>query len=217
MLFRSRHVGQDDRLVPYGHNDAQIATFHAFGDRLLREHALEVGLSDRSSVLSRSEQIILLREHLFDLPLDRYRPLGNPGRFLSALVTLISRARDEDIGPAEYLAAAAALEARAAAAPEDATLAEEAASQRELAGLFDAYERLMRAGDRFDFGDQVSLALRLLREHPGILAQEQSRFRYILVDEFQDTNHAQFEMVRLLAAPHANVTVVGDEIGRAHV
>jgi len=200
-----------DRLVPYGHNDAQIATFHAFGDRLLREHALEVGLSDKSSVLSRSEQIILLREHLFDLPLDRYRPLGNPGRFLSALVTLISRARDEDIGPAEYLAAAAALEARAAAAPEDATLAEEAASQRELAGLFDAYERLMRAGDRFDFGDQVSLALRLLREHPGILAQEQSRFRYILVDEFQDTNHAQFEMVRLLAAPHTNVTVVGDD------
>jgi len=200
-----------DRLVPYGHNDAQIATFHAFGDRLLREHALEVGLSDRSSVLSRSEQIILLREHLFDLPLDRYRPLGNPGRFLSALVTLISRARDEDIGPAEYLAAAATLEARAAAAPEDAALAEEAASQGELARLYDAYERLMRAGDRFDFGDQVSLALRLLREHPAILAEEQSRFRYFLVDEFQDTNHAQFEMVRLLAAPHANVTVVGDD------
>ena len=200
-----------DRLVPYGHNDAQIATFHAFGDRLLREHALEVGLSDRSSVLSRSEQIILLREHLFELPLDRYRPLGNPGRFLSALVTLISRARDEDIGPAEYLAAAAELEARAAAAPQDAALAEEVASQRELANLYDAYERLMRAGDRFDFGDQVSLALRLLREHPAILAEEQSRFRYILVDEFQDTNHAQFEMVRLLAAPHGNVTVVGDD------
>ncbi len=200
-----------DRLVPYGHNDAQIATFHAFGDRLLREHALEVGLSDRSSVLSRSEQIILLREHLFELPLDRYRPLGNPGRFLSALVTLISRARDEDIGPAEYLAAAAELEARAAAAPQDAALAEDAASQRELANLYDAYERLMRAGDRFDFGDQVSLALRLLREHPAILAEQQSRFRYILVDEFQDTNHAQFEMVRLLAAPRGNVTVVGDD------
>jgi DNA helicase II / ATP-dependent DNA helicase PcrA len=200
-----------DRLVPYGHNDAQIATFHAFGDRLLREHALEAGLSDRSSVLSRSEQIILLREHLFDLPLDRYRPLGNPGRFLSALVTLISRARDEDIGPAEYLAAAAELEARATAAPDDAPLAEEAARQRELAALYDAYERLMRASDRFDFGDQVALALRLLRDHPAILAAEQSRFRYILVDEFQDTNHAQFEMVKLLAAPHANVTVVGDD------
>ncbi len=200
-----------DRLVPYGHNDAQIATFHAFGDRLLREHALEAGLSDRSSVLSRSEQIILLREHLFDLPLDRYRPLGNPGRFLSALVTLISRARDEDIGPAQYLAAVAELEARAAAAPEDAALAEEAARQRELAGLYDAYERLMRASDRFDFGDQVSLALGLLRDHPAILAAEQARFRYVLVDEFQDTNHAQFELVKLLGAPHGNVTVVGDD------
>src|ERR671926_168709 len=56
-----------DRLVPYGHNDAEISTFHAFGDRLLREHALEAGLSDRSTVLTRAEQVIFLREHLFDL------------------------------------------------------------------------------------------------------------------------------------------------------
>ena len=88
-----------DRLVPYGHNDADIGTFHAFGDRLLRTHALEAGLSDRSTVLSRAEQIIFLREHLFDLPLDRYRPLGDPTRFLGALVTLISRLRDEDVTP----------------------------------------------------------------------------------------------------------------------
>ena len=76
-------VERVDRLVSYGHNDARIGTFHAFGDRLLREHALEAGLSDRSTVLSRAEQIILLREHLFELPLDRFRPLGDPTRFLS--------------------------------------------------------------------------------------------------------------------------------------
>src|SRR3990170_8006825 len=108
-------VERVDRLVPYGHNDARIGTFHAFGDRLLREHALEAGLSDRSTVLSRAEQIILLREHLFELPLDRYRPLGDPTRFLSALVTLIGRLRDEDIPPAAYLAAAEELARRAAA------------------------------------------------------------------------------------------------------
>jgi ATP-dependent DNA helicase UvrD/PcrA len=201
-----------DRLVPYGYTDTVISTFHAFGDRLLREHALEAGLSDRTTVLSQAEQVIFLREHLFDLPLERFRPLGNPTRFLSALVTLISRARDEDVTPAEYGRAAAALAARAAAEPQDAALAEEAARQAELAALYEAYEALMRGTDRIDFGDQVSLALRLLREHPGILAAERARFRYILVDEFQDTNHTQFELVKLIAGtPSANVTVVGDD------
>ncbi|HEX2193557.1 MAG TPA: ATP-dependent DNA helicase [Candidatus Limnocylindria bacterium] len=201
-----------DRLVPYGYTDTVISTFHAFGDRILRHHALEARLSDRSTVLSRAEQVIFLREHLFDLPLDRYRPLGDPTRFLHALVTLISRARDEDVTPADYRAAADALAARAAAEREDAALAEQAAQQRELAGLYQAYESLMRSRDRLDFGDQVTLSLRLLRDHPAVLDEERRRFRYILVDEFQDTNHAQFELVKLLAgSPRANVTVVGDD------
>ena len=204
-------VERVDRLVPYGLHDAEISTFHAYGDRLLREHALESGLSDRSTVLSRAEQIIFLREHLFELPLDRYRPLGDPTRFLSALVTLISRLRDEDITPGAYLAAAAELQERSAGSPDDAAMAEEAGRHAELAAAYDAYERLMRTTDRLDFGDQVGLALGLLREHPTVLAEERGRYRYILVDEFQDTNHAQWEIVRLLAEPHGNVTVVGDD------
>lgn len=201
-----------DRLVPYGYTDTVISTFHAFGDRVLREYAFDAGLSDRTTVLSRAEQIIFLREHLFDLPLDRFRPLGDPTRFLHALVTLISRARDEDVTPADYRVAAEALAARAAEAKEDAALAEAAAREQELAGLYEAYETLMRSEDRIDFGDQVSLALRLLREHPAALEAERGRYRYILVDEFQDTNHAQFELVQLLAGdPSANVTVVGDD------
>jgi DNA helicase II / ATP-dependent DNA helicase PcrA len=200
-----------DRLVPYGYTDSVISTFHAFGDRMLRDHALEAGLSDRSAVLSRPEQVIFLREHLFELPLDRYRPLGDPTRFLGALATLFSRARDEDVTPAAYEAAARDLTTSAAEAA-DAALIEEAAQQTELAAAYATYERLMRAGDRIDFGDQVGLALRLLREHPAVLADERARYRYILVDEFQDTNHAQFELVKLLAeSPSANVTVVGDD------
>jgi DNA helicase-2/ATP-dependent DNA helicase PcrA len=201
-----------DRLVPYGYTDTVISTFHAFGDRLLRDHALEAGLSDRSTVLSRAEQVIFLRERLFDLPLDRYRPLGDPTRFLHALVALISRARDEDVTPIEYRVAADRLAALAAASPGDAGLAEESAQQAELAALYEAYEGLMRAHDRLDFGDQVGLALRLLREHPSVLQAERARYRYLLVDEFQDTNYAQFELVKLLAgSPTANVTVVGDD------
>jgi DNA helicase-2/ATP-dependent DNA helicase PcrA len=199
-----------DQLVPYGFTDAVISTFHAFGDRLLRDHAIQAGLSDRSTVMSRPEQIIFLREHLFDLPLERLRPLGDPTRFLDALVTLISRARDEDVDPAAYAAAVEEIRVRAAGAPEDAALAEEAALQQELAALYAAYEELMRSSDRLDFGDQVNLALRLLREHPAILEEERAKYRYILVDEFQDTNHAQFELVKLLAS-HSNLTVVGDD------
>ncbi len=204
-------VERVDRLVPYGHTDADISTFHAFGDRLLRAHALEAGLSDRSTVLSRAEQIILLREHLFELPLDRYRPLGDPTRFLSSLVTLIGRLRDEDIGPQAYLDAARDLAERSAAAPQDEALAEEASRHAELAATFQAYEQLMRTTDRLDFGDQVGLALRLLRDHRSVLEEVRARYRYILVDEFQDTNLAQWEIVRLLAEPHGNVTVVGDD------
>jgi DNA helicase-2/ATP-dependent DNA helicase PcrA len=201
-----------DRLVPYGFTDTVISTFHAWGDRLLRDHAMEAGLSDRSTVLSKAEQVIFLREHLFELPLDRYRPLGDPTRFLHALVTLISRARDEDVAPAEYRALADQLTALAAGTPDDAALAETAGQQAELAACYQAYEDLMRGTDRIDFGDQVGLALRLLREHPAVLEAERQRYRYILVDEFQDTNHAQFELVKLLAgSPTANLTVVGDD------
>jgi DNA helicase-2/ATP-dependent DNA helicase PcrA len=201
-----------DQLVPYGYADSVICTFHAFGDRLIREHGLGVGLSDRVAVLSRPEQVTFLREHLDELPLDRYRPLGDPTRFLSVLATHFSRARDEDISPADYRAAAERLTARAAADPGDAALAETAIRQRELAEAYATYERLLRAADRIDFGDQVGLALGLLRGHPDVLAAERGRYRYVLVDEFQDTNHAQFELVRLLApVPSGNVTVVGDD------
>ncbi|HUG95056.1 MAG TPA: ATP-dependent helicase, partial [Pleomorphomonadaceae bacterium] len=201
-----------DQLVPYGYADSVICTFHAFGDRLIREHGFGAGLSDQVAVMSRPEQVTFLREHLDELPLDRYRPLGDPTRFLSVLATHFSRARDEDASPAQYRAAAERIAARAAADPGDEALAEEAARQRELAAAYETYEQLLRAANRIDFGDQVSLALRLLREHPDILETERGRYRYILVDEFQDTNHAQFELVKLLApAPSGNVTVVGDD------
>src|ERR671930_2661765 len=108
-----------DQLVPYGYADVEIATFHAFGDRLLREHALEIGLQPDFRVLNRAEQVIFLRDRLFQLPLERYRPLGDPTRHIQALITLISRCKDEDISPEEYAAYADRLAARARTAPED--------------------------------------------------------------------------------------------------
>ncbi len=212
-----------DQLVPYGYTDTAISTFHAFGDRLLREFALELGLPTDLRVLSRPETVVFLRERVFELGLDEYRPLGDPTKFLDALATLFSRAKDEDVSPDAFLAhaqrltdaAAAAVDAseRGPAADREAalSLAEEARRRLELARAYGTYQRLLAARGAVDFGDQVSLALRLLRESPSARDAVQRRFKYVLVDEFQDTNRAQAELVALVAAPHRNVTVVGDD------
>ncbi len=235
-----------DQLVPYGYTDAAVATFHAFGDRLVREFALELGLPTDLRVLSRPEVVIFLRERLFEFDLDQYRPLGDPTRFLGALATLFSRCKDEDVSPQAYLEFAAGLmetaerddrdpgpttgpttgsttgssagaDAATAATSDEsaedrlAARREEARRQTELARAYDRYQTLLRQAGLIDFGDQVSLALRLLRESPAARVELQRRYRYILVDEFQDTNRAQSELVELLAATHGNVTVVGDD------
>src|SRR5204862_2915900 len=79
------------------------------------------------------------------------------------------------------------------------------------AATYTRYQELMAREGNIDFGDQIVLALRLLRARPHVLNFYQRRFRYILVDEFQDTNYAQFELVKLLAARHRNLAVIGDD------
>ena len=199
-----------DQLVPYGYTDSWISTFHAFGDRLIRESALELGLPPDVRVLSRAEVVIFLREHLYAFDLHHYRPLGDPTRFLSALATLFSRCKDEDISAEGYAAHAAAMHASAVEGGDPAAI-EAADRQVELAAAFGTYQRLLAENGAIDFGDQVSLALRLVRTSPAARASIAGRFRYILVDEFQDTNRSQAELVALLAEPHQNVTVVGDD------
>jgi DNA helicase II / ATP-dependent DNA helicase PcrA len=211
-----------DQLVPYGYTDTSIATFHAFGDRLIREYALELGLPPDVRVLSRAEVVIFLREHLYEFELEEYRPLGDPTRFLGALATLFSRCKDEDITPSTYLAFADRIAAEATALAEASEAggsdgeaatakAEDARRQVELARAFGRYQDLLAANGFIDFGDQVVLALRLVRDSAAARTAIAGRFRYVLVDEFQDTNRAQAELVSLLAEPHRNVTVVGDD------
>jgi DNA helicase-2/ATP-dependent DNA helicase PcrA len=217
-----------DQLEPYGYTDTAISTFHAFGDGLIREYALELGLPTDVRVLSRPEVVIFLREHLFEFDLDAYRPLGDPTRFLAALATLFSRCKDEDISSDDYLAHADRVAAEAtrleeivaATSPDMVTdierdavdaAAEEAGRQAELAAAYRTYQLLMAANGCIDFGDQVALALRLVRTSATARAAIAGRFRYILVDEFQDTNRAQAELVSLLSESHRNVMVVGDD------
>jgi DNA helicase-2/ATP-dependent DNA helicase PcrA len=200
-----------DLLVPYGVTDVWIGTFHAFGDRLLRDEALELGLSSDFRVLTRPEQALFFRERLFDFPLRIYRPLADPRRHIQALLQLISRAKDEDVSPEAYRAYAEALAAEAAGLPEGDPRREESARQAELAATYAAYQAAMAARGFLDFGDQVALALRLFRERPAVLARCRARFRYLLVDEFQDTNYGQWALVQLLAGEAGNLTVVGDD------
>ena len=210
-----------DLLVPYGHAEAAIHTFHAFGDRLAREFAYDLGLPPDPRVITRAEAIVLLREHLFELGLDRYRPLADPTRFLGALIDRCGRQKDEGIGTVELLAHAERLAERAqlalTAAPDpasrDVALAdgEAAAAERELAVASEAYQRLLQERGLIDFGDQVAIAHRLLRDRPAVRAELQRRYRYIVVDEFQDTNPLQLDLLALLSGPRRNVTVVGDD------
>ena len=198
-----------DVLVPYGQADAAIHTFHAFGDRLLREHAFELGLPSDLRLLSRAELIVLLRSHLFELDLDRYLPLGDPTRFLGALVDLFARAKDEDVAPAQLAASAREPVTQSDASEPDA-LADVAAARGELARAYEAYCRLLAAQGAIDHSDQVSLALRLLRERPSVRQELRRRYRYLVIDELQDTNRAQLELVLELCGGDANVVAVGD-------
>jgi len=75
-----------DIVVPYGFVDTWISTFHAFGDRVLRDHALDIGLPNDFRVLSRPEQAVFLKDHLFELEMNNYRPLGNPTFYIESFL-----------------------------------------------------------------------------------------------------------------------------------
>jgi len=200
-----------DLLVPYGYTETWISTFHAFGDRILRECALEIGISPDFQVLTRPEQIIFFRERLFELPIDYYRPLSDPTKFIDALLTVISRAKDEDVSPEAYLAYAESLRKKSKKEPKDPALEEESQKTLEIAKLYEVYQKLLFKEKKVDFGNQVYLALELFRKRPSVLKRYRARFKYILIDEFQDTNFSQFQLVRLLASPKNNITVCGDD------
>src|SRR5438876_8439480 len=200
-----------DTPVPYVYAEVTIATCHAFGDRLMRENALEIGLTPDFRVLNRAEQLIFFRDRLFQFALSHYRPLGDPTRHIQAIISVFSRAKDEDVSPEAWVAYAEELLAGSVAERDNEELHDRATQQLELARTYAQYQKLMAEAGTVDFGDQIVYALRLFRTRPYVLNSHQRRFRYVLVDEFQDTNYAQFELVKLLAARHSNLAVVADD------
>jgi len=90
-------------LLPIGYFDLWVSTFHSFAERILKEHGLSLGLPGDFKLLNEFEQWALIKKNLDKFELDYYRPLGNPTKFISALLKHFSRAKDEDISPADYL------------------------------------------------------------------------------------------------------------------
>ena len=202
-----------DILVPYGYIDTWISTFHSFGNRVLQENAIDLGLSPDFKVLTRSTQILFFQQNLFAFELDYYRPLANPTKFIEAILSFISRCKDEDISPADYKKYVRKLKKTT---PRKLRLTKkewiaEIKRQEELSYVYEKYESLKAKSGLVDFGDQLTLTLKLFREKPAVLKKFQKQFKYILVDEFQDTNWAQNEIVKILSYPKANVCVVADD------
>src|SRR5436190_7904246 len=129
-----------DLLTPYGLVGATLSTFHAFCDRLVRERAVELGLTAELTVETPAEILVFLRERVMELPLSRYRPLGSPDSHLRALVALFDRARDEDVSPERYLEFAQRLEREAGDDPERRDRAE---AEVEKARAYGFYQRML--------------------------------------------------------------------------
>lgn len=196
-----------DRLLPYGVVNTNILTFHALGDQILRDQALEIGISTDFQVMSTFQQIIFMQQIMTEMGLSYYAPLGNPYEFLGALTQHFSRLKDECITPKEYGIFATEL-GRNARTEEDRLEAERVS---ELANAYRVYCAQSREQAKLDFGDQISLTIELFKLRPNVLHEYQNRYKYILVDEFQDTNFAQNELVKMLSEKHQNIMAVGDD------
>ena len=194
-------------LLQTGSYDFWISTFHGFCQRVLEAHGLEIGLPNQFRLLTPTDSWLLLKRRFAELPLDHYRPLGNPVKFLRAILQHISRAKDEGVTPEQYLAFA-----QDAVLDGDSEIVEgERKRLMELANVYFAYRKMLLEEGSLDFADLIMETLRLFRERPTVLEEYRKQFRYLMVDEFQDTNWAQYELIKLLCGKERNVTVVGDD------
>ncbi len=196
-----------DQNLPYGFFQMSIATFHSFADTLLKERGHHIGLSPRYHLMTTAESVFFLRKHLFKLELDYFRPLGNPHKFIEALLQHFDRLKDECVSPEDYEKFAGKLTV------DDETTEEDLLKYKELARAYTAYQDLKMKEARFDFSDLVYAAYQLLKKRKNVLAEYQKRYPYIFVDEFQDTNITQYELIKLLCPTDRdpNLTVVGDD------
>jgi DNA helicase II / ATP-dependent DNA helicase PcrA len=206
-----------DKILPMGYFQMWISTFHSFCDQILRQEALHIGLDPHFILHTEAESLLFLRKNLFDFQLDYFRPAGNPFKFLNGMLTHFNRLKDEDIASKEYLKYAKGLKEQLKKLNNHKNLGksnitkEEINKTTELAQAFLRYEKLKAKQGIMDFSDLIANTLKLFRQRKNILKQYQDKFKYILVDEYQDTNIAQNQLTTILAGKNPNLTVVGDD------
>jgi len=187
-----------------------LATFHSFCETLLKD------VDPERVVLDTVDHWILLRRNLARLKLEQYRRLAEPGQFLNDFVEFFSRCQDELVPAEDYqrYADLLASELESERGMLDAeTLAEReelVAREQEIARAYRASEELLREKKRVSFGSLITGAVALLETDAALRESLRQRFRYILVDEFQDTNIAQLRLLELLAGDARNIFAVGD-------
>lgn len=164
-----------------------VSTFHSACVRILRREISLLGYDENFNIYDPQDQESLLREVLKELNLDEknFPP--------KSLLAAFSRAKNYLLGPED--------------------LAAQAGNWREekAAEIFAAYQERLKASNALDFDDILMLTVDLFERYPDVLEKYRNFFRYIMVDEYQDTNHAQYRLIRLLSATHRNLCVVGDD------
>jgi len=183
-----------------------IGTFHAFGLELLRKHGSSIGLPPDPAVLDPVDGMLLLERELPNLRLEHYQYLPEPTLYLKDILTAISRAKDELVEPEGYRRAALAM--REAARGEEEVVAAEKAL--EVADVYQAYQSFLERDQALDFGDLISRSVGLLGASADVREEVRSRFRFVLVDEYQDVNRASARLLQAIAGDGKGLWVVGD-------
>jgi len=169
-------------------NDIAAGTFHSSCVKFLRRDIDKIGYEKNFTIYDTSDQQTVIKNCLSELSLDekKYAP--------RAVLSIISNAKDSLLSPREF----------EAQSKSDFYLSK-------VADIYRLYQQKLKLGNALDFDDLIVKTVELFEENPDVLAYYQNKFRYILVDEYQDTNHAQYRLVSLLAAKHRNLCVVGDD------
>ena len=174
------------RLIGAQVNGLTVGTFHAFCARVLRRDGERIGIANDFTIYDDADQISVMKQALRDLNLDpkQYGP--------RTILSTISAAKSNGVSAADFAGLASSY-------------------WEEIAGrVYPVYQALLRRHNALDFDDLLLSTLDLLGRHPDVLERYQCRYRYIHVDEYQDTNHVQYRLVKELAAAHQNLCVVGD-------
>lgn len=179
-----------DAMVGYGSESIWVSTFHSTCVRILRRHIDRIGYDTNFTIYDADDSKAVMKEICKRLDIDTkiYKE--------RSLLAAISSAKDELISPNEFAL-------RAASASDF--------GKRKQAQVYREYQDVLRKNNALDFDDLIVKTVELLQSDPEVLAYYQERFRYIMVDEYQDTNTAQFQLIRLLAGKYKNLCVVGDD------